>query len=166
MTRPLDDLDKSILAELEKNARETIIELARKLKVPNSTVRDRINKLEESGVIKGYTTVLDHKKMGYGIKAIIQVTRDTAIPMDKTLLDVLHVPEITSIQFVTGDVDELVTVYIQDIDHLKEIIFSRLTSLNWNSKLNTMIIMDEMSFPFAQRVLVGLPQGGGPEQTE
>ena len=151
--RSLDDLDKKILAELEKNARISIIDLARTLQIPNSTARDRINKLEENGIIKGYTTVLDYKKIGYGVKAVIQVTRDAAIPMDKTLEEIVNVPEVTGIQFVTGEVDELVTVYLQDIDHLKEVIFTKLTSLNWHSKLNTLIIMDEKTFPFAQRAL-------------
>jgi DNA-binding Lrp family transcriptional regulator len=74
------DLDLAILAALEGNARIAVSELARRLETPSSTIRDRIRGLEESGVILGYTALVDPAKLGLGIKAIIQVTRDQTFP--------------------------------------------------------------------------------------
>ena len=71
--KSLDDLDYQIIAELEKDARISILDLARKLDYPNSTIRDRVHKLEEEQIILGYSAKLNYKKLGFGIKAVILV---------------------------------------------------------------------------------------------
>ena len=61
----LDDLDKKILEILRYNARLTYTAIGEKLGVAHSTVYERIRRLEENGVIKRYTTVIDVEKLGF-----------------------------------------------------------------------------------------------------
>jgi len=61
----LDDLDKKILEILRDNARLTYTAIGEKLGVAHSTVYERIRRLEENGVIKRYTTVIDVEKLGF-----------------------------------------------------------------------------------------------------
>lgn len=149
--RPLDDLDLAILAELESDARIAVSELARRLGSPNSTIRDRIRALEEDKVIRGYTAIIDPEKLGLGIKAIIQVTRNQSVSLEQILSEPMNLSEITDVQVVTGEIDELVTVYVHDVDHLKEIIWDRFGQFPGVTKWSTAIVLDERSFSLTRR---------------
>ena len=147
----LDELDLKILTELEKNARISISELARHLDCPTSTARDRIRGLEESGVISGYTAVIDPKKLGMGIKAVIQVVRSPTVPLDNILSEADLAPEFTNIQVLTGEIDELVSIYARDVDHLKEILYNRFGNFKGVESWNTTIVLDEKSYPLTRQ---------------
>jgi len=65
----LDDKDIKLLDELQKDGRQSYRDLSKKLKIPESTVRKRINRLEKEKVIKKYQAVLDPKKVGKTVAA-------------------------------------------------------------------------------------------------
>ena len=154
----LDHLDLALLAELEADARLSVSELSRRLGAPSSTVRDRMRGLEESGVILGYTTVIDHEKLGLGIKAIIQVTRDQDFSLKEFYAEPVGFHEVTCVQLVTGETDELITVYASDVDQLKDIIYNKVGSLPGLTRSNTAIVLEEERFPLTRRFLVGREQ--------
>jgi len=160
--RSLDELDMAILGQLERNGKVTVAELARRLDSPNSTVRDRIRRLEEEGVIQGYTAIIDPEKLGLGIKALIQVTRAQEIPLEDFFSEPDEVPEITQVQVVTGDTDEVLTVYARNVEHLKEIMYNKVGRLPGLTHMSTTVILDERRFPLTKRF-----QGGeGPEEDQ
>ena len=72
----LDDLDIKILSLLSEDARKSCRELAERLNVASGTVYNRVRKMTETGVIKGYIPLLDHSKLGYGLMALIMVQVD------------------------------------------------------------------------------------------
>jgi Lrp/AsnC family leucine-responsive transcriptional regulator len=150
-----DDLDLAILAALERNARVTVSELSRRLGAPSSTVRDRMRGLEENGVILGYTTIIDPAKLGLGIKAIIQVARDQSVSLEDFRSEPLEFHEITNVQLVTGETDEFITVYVSDVEHLKDIIYNKVGSLPGLTRSNTAIVLEEERFPLTRRFLSG-----------
>jgi Lrp/AsnC family leucine-responsive transcriptional regulator len=143
----LDGLALAILAELEKNARITVSELARRLGSPNSTIRDRIRRLEEEGVILGYTAIINPEKLGLGIKAVIQATRAQRVSLDDFFSEPGQLREITKVQLLTGDTDEIMTVHARDVDHLKDIIYNTLNALPGLIRMSTAIVLDERRFP-------------------
>lgn len=69
----MDKLDLSIIEILSKNSRTPFMEIARKLKVSESTIRKRVANLEKSGVIKKYALIVDTNKTGFGSIALIGV---------------------------------------------------------------------------------------------
>jgi DNA-binding Lrp family transcriptional regulator len=147
----LDELNLAILAELENNARITVSELARRLGSPNSTIRDRIQRLEEDKVIRGYTAIIDPRKLGLGIKAVIKITRAHNVSLEDSLYAPAKLLEVTNVQTLTGDTDELITVYARDVDDLKDIIYNKVGSLPGLSWLSTGIVLDETSSPLTRR---------------
>jgi Lrp/AsnC family leucine-responsive transcriptional regulator len=151
----LDDLDLAILAELEGNARIAVSELARRLDAPSSTIRDRMRGLEEEGVILGYTAIINPEKLGLGIKAIIQVTRDQRFSLEDFHHEPEEFAEITNVQLVTGETDELITVHASDVEHLKEIIYHKVGSLPGLTRSNTAIVLEETRLPLTRRFLSG-----------
>jgi Lrp/AsnC family leucine-responsive transcriptional regulator len=115
-------------------------------------VRDRIRGLEESGVISGYSAVVDPKKLGMGIKAVIQVVRSTSVPLDDIFSEADQAPEFTNIQILTGEIDEVVTIYARDVDHLKEILYNRFGNFQGVESWNTTIVLDEKSYPLTRHL--------------
>jgi Lrp/AsnC family transcriptional regulator for asnA, asnC and gidA len=148
---PLDKLDLAILSELESNARIVVTELARRLGSPTSTIRDRIQRLEEEEVIIGYTTIINPRKLGLGIKAVIKVKRADNYSLENSLYEPAKLLEVTKVQTLTGDTDELITIYARDVDDLKDIIYNKIGSLSGLSWLSTGIVLDEISSPLTRR---------------
>jgi DNA-binding Lrp family transcriptional regulator len=69
----MDNIDQELIALLRSNARIPVMTLAKKLKIARATVQNRLNKLEESGVILGYTVRLQTDAMERGVRAITSI---------------------------------------------------------------------------------------------
>lgn len=151
----LDDLDLAILAALEENARLPVSELARRLGAPGSTIRDRIRGLEEQQVILGYSAQINPAKLGLGIKAILQVTRDERFSLEDFHREPAELPAITNVQLVTGETDELITVYATDVEHLKEIIYDLVGALPGLTRSSTAIVLEETRWPLTRCCAAG-----------
>ena len=105
----LDKIDLDILRSLQENSRASIRDLSSKLGIPKSTIYYKIKKLEELGVIKGYSTILDSEKLGFEYLVVILI-RGKYGPnyheeIGKFLSSNLYVQ---AVYFVLGDVDFVV----------------------------------------------------------
>jgi Lrp/AsnC family leucine-responsive transcriptional regulator len=146
-----DQLDLAILAEMEEDARISVSELARRVDSPNSTIRDRIRNLQENGVILGYRTIIDPAKLGLGIKAIVHATRDQTVSLEDFWSEPVEFDEVTTVQLVTGETDELITVYASSVDHLKDIIYNKVGTLPGVTRSNTAIVLEEKQYSLIRR---------------
>src|SRR5690606_41922544 len=73
-TKPtLDDLDRKILAILRRDGRRSFADVARDLDISIATVKRRVDRLEDSGVVQGYAAVIDTTRLGAGFEAIVEV---------------------------------------------------------------------------------------------
>ena len=70
----MDELDKKIISELNKDSRLSFRELSKNLNIAVGTISHRIKKMEEDGIIKGYIPVVEPSKAGYDLIAVINVT--------------------------------------------------------------------------------------------
>jgi len=96
--------DIELVKLLKKNARMSFVEIAKKLNVTEGAVRKRIKKLEEENVIKGYTIIVDPKKLGYEIDSLIGI--DT---LPEKLISVVN---------KLKEMDEVLSLYISGGDHM------------------------------------------------
>ena len=160
----LDELDCTILSALEADARLAASELARRLGAPVSTIRDRMRNLEETGVILGYTTRIDPARLGLGIKAIIQVSRDQSVSLDDLWAEPLRIGEVVGVQLTTGETDALITVYARDVTHLKEIIYNKIGALPGLTHVSTAIILEERQYPLLARGVRAAQQAVAPQR--
>lgn len=104
---PLDDLDRSILAQLSGDARMSVAVLARRLRVARSTVQARLERLESSGAIAGYTLRLGEAARTARIRAtVLLVIEPRAQPAVLTRLKVI--PQVERIHTTSGRVDLLI----------------------------------------------------------
>ncbi|TDC26343.1 Lrp/AsnC family transcriptional regulator [Streptomyces sp. 8K308] len=97
-----DETDMRILEALQRDGRASYAELARTVSMSASAVTERVRRLEESGVIQGYSAVVDPERLGYGILALVRLRYPT--PNYKPFHDLVAVtPEILEAHHVTGE---------------------------------------------------------------
>jgi DNA-binding Lrp family transcriptional regulator len=118
----LDDLDRRILAILGDDARASLVEIGERVSLSAPAVKRRIDRLEEQGTIRGYTTVLDRGALGSTTEAFLEVffEGDSSLPaVRRALVD--H-PEVVGAYTVAGDPEAIVHVRADDIAHLERVI--------------------------------------------
>lgn len=118
----LDPKDEAILRLLDADARMPAAVIATKVDLSPAAVRRRIAKLEEQGVIVGFTIVLDHKRVRPATEAFVEMT--FATPDVRSFLDRLlddH-PEVREASTLAGDPDALLRLRVSDLDELRAVV--------------------------------------------
>lgn len=120
-THDLDAKDQQILALLEADARRPNSEIARLTALSAPTVAERIARLRDTGVIKGFTVQIDAARVGLPIHAVIQF-RPTKLNDDEAAELVSKLPEVRDCFRVTGEVLLLVIVRVADTERLRTLL--------------------------------------------
>jgi Lrp/AsnC family leucine-responsive transcriptional regulator len=117
----LDTIDQALLAELQTDARLSLAELGRRIRLSPPAVAERLRRLEGSGAIAGYRADVDPRALGYSLGAIVRVR-----PAPRQIAKVADVardtPEVVECHRVTGEDCFFVKVHVRDVEHLEEII--------------------------------------------
>jgi Lrp/AsnC family leucine-responsive transcriptional regulator len=139
----MDRIDRNIIATLQRQGRMTNVELARMNDLAPSSMLERVRRLEEKAVIKGYHAMLDPKKLGYQVEAMVMVTLDRhqASPIDAFESGVQDVPEVKACYHLTGRYDYVLHVAVRDIDHLGDLVKHRLGAIGGVEKQETFLIL-------------------------
>jgi Lrp/AsnC family leucine-responsive transcriptional regulator len=124
----MDELDRDILRELREDGRISFREVALKTNVSSQTVSDRIQKLTEKGVIKGFTVVVDQTAAGYPISFTVELDVDVR-NMKQILTKLREYQELYQISVITGDHDILALGVARDITQLYEIIEEKISNI-------------------------------------
>ena len=103
----LDELDLRILGLLLENSRLSCREMARLLGVSTGTVSKRLRKLEASGLVRGFTVLLDHEKLGYEITVVTAITVSGGKLLEVER-EIAKLPGVCAVYDVTGPVDVIV----------------------------------------------------------
>lgn len=117
----LDKTDERILKNLMADARLSARQLALRLGMSTVTVLSRIKKLEKEKIIKGYTTIIDHEKLGYNLTAIIEIIakKDKIIDIETELSKRENV---CGVYDITGNTDTLVIAKFKSRNELSEFV--------------------------------------------
>jgi len=118
----LDAVDREILELLRIDARRTIADVAARVNLSPAPVKRRIDRLERIGVIAGYTTVVDHHKLGPTIEAFTELRFAGDAAVDDILGVAAALPEVVELFTTAGDPDALMRIRVDDVEHLKETI--------------------------------------------
>ena len=119
----LDDISLKILTLLQENARMTYTEIGQKIKMASTSVKERVQKMEDVGIIKKYTVELDNEKLGYPINAIITLSCAGAYtPKEQVIVDMLsEYRQVLEVLRISGKNDFLIKVCVKSMDEYKEI---------------------------------------------
>ena len=119
----LDEIDYKILNILQEDGRVPVAEIARQVKLASPSVHERISKLEQDGIIKGYTAILDSKKLGLDVTAFIGIKVNPSISSgDSILNELVKIDNILEAHTVTGEEDILVKVRTENTTSLEKLL--------------------------------------------
>ena len=138
----LDKLNLSIIEILSKNSRTPFMQIARKLKVSESTIRKRISSLENNGVIKKYSLVVDTNKIGFGDIALVGID---VVP-EKYLDVAKKLTEFDGIKYAassTGDHMFMLEVWARNGDELRA-LSDKLKGIDGVTRICPAIIKDTL----------------------
>ena len=102
-----DDISPKVLEEYLRDSRQSIREVARKVGVSSGTVASRLKEMEEAGIIRRYSAILDYEKLGYELTAITEITISDG-KMIEVGEAIAKLSQATSVYNVTGDSDLMV----------------------------------------------------------
>ncbi len=146
----IDEKDLMILDELKVNSKLTTAQISRKLGIPITTVHNRIKRMERNKVISGYTAKLDHEKLGYNITANILISLKTETTLGKKIdqeivaKKIKNIPNVESIELVTGPSDIIARINVKDVSELNSVITKKIWLTEGIDKTRTMIVMKRL----------------------
>ena len=140
----LDNIDRNILSHLIKNARTTMENLSQEVGLSKTPVISRIKRMEAEGVIRGYSALIDHTKIGAGHISFVQVTlSDTrSSALEAFSQAVGNVAEIVECHMIAGNFDYLLKIRTRDMSHYRKILGETLSELPHISHTSTFSVME------------------------
>ena len=126
--KKLDETDRKILELLQKNGRMSVKEMSGHLNLSPTPIFERIKKMEKSGIIDHYTTVLNLEKLGKKLNAFAHVSfKDHSKELISEFEDkILALPEVQECHYVTGGADFIIKIQVNDIERYKEFVTEKL----------------------------------------
>ena len=143
---PIDEIDKKILSEYLNNAKFSFREVASKIGVAVGTVLSRTRKMEKEGLIKGYSAILDHEKLGYELTVVTEVTvsKGKLLDMEK---EVAKFPNICAVYDVTGLTDAIVIAKFRNREELSKFT-KTILAMPFIERTNTHIVLTTVKEDF------------------
>jgi len=139
----LDQVDIKILRILQANGRITNAKLAQEVGLSAPPMLERVKKLERSGVIKGYRTILDNKKLGCDFSAFVALNLDVKElgHVNEFEAAIAAMPEVLEVHHIAGDIDILLKVRVHDQTHFKEFILNRLAPTGGINRIISWVVL-------------------------
>lgn len=142
----LDDIDRKILRALQADAKLTTAEIAALVGLSPSPCARRVRLLEKAGIIKGYTIVLDQKKVGLPISAFasIKLERQREEDLDRFAQAVSRWPEVVDCYLMTGQRDYLMRIAAADLEAYERFLKDKLTRLDNVASIETSFALGQV----------------------
>jgi Lrp/AsnC family transcriptional regulator for asnA, asnC and gidA len=121
-TVPLDDVDRRILVLVSQDSRRSQRALARELGMSAPAVGDRLSRMERLGVIRGYGVRVDWCAVGYPMTVYLTITAVQGYQQSPIVTEISRIPELESLDIVTGAIDMLARLRVRDQAHLRELL--------------------------------------------
>lgn len=139
----IDDVDRKIINTLQKNARIPLTEIAQKLEVSEGTIRKRLQRLENEGVIRGYSADIDPAKLGYRTVTLLGLDTDP-----ESFLDAIEclrkLPQIRWVAKSTGDHMIMAEIWTRDDDELSQLIERHICTIPGVKRVCPAIILEKV----------------------
>jgi DNA-binding Lrp family transcriptional regulator len=142
----LDEIDRKLLGELLRNSKRSYRELARAIGVSAATVINRVQRLESGGVIKDYSTRLDHERLGYELTVVTEIIVSKGKLLE-TEEEIAKLPCTCAVYDVTGLTDAMVVAKFKSRSSLSEFT-KRLLSMPYVERTNTHVVLTTVKEDF------------------
>jgi DNA-binding Lrp family transcriptional regulator len=156
--RPLDDLDRQILGQLQDDASVSSAELARRVALSAPGLQKRLRRLRENGVVLRQVALLNREAVGLDLLCFVHVTLAHHQPdgVSGFRRAVQDMPEVLECHHLTGEFDYLLKVVAANHRELEQFLVSRLTPTRGVDRIRTSIVLNEI------KASTALPLDGKP----
>jgi len=139
----MDEKDAKIIEILLKDARTPLTKIAKELGITEAAVRKRVKNLEMRGIIKGYTLLLDHEKLGYGVVSLtgVDTEPDKFLEIAKKLRDFDFA---RSVYITSGDHMIMAEIWAKDGDELARIISEKIGKIEGVRRVCPAIVLEKL----------------------
>lgn len=142
----LSDTDVKILKALLEDARFSSRQIAKNVGVSVGTVLSRIKKMEDEGLIKGYSAILDHEKLGYQLTVVTEITVAKG-KLVETEQEIAKIPNVTGVYDVTGLTDAIIIAKFRSREDLGAFT-KKLLALPYIERTNTHVVLTSVKENF------------------
>ncbi len=147
----LDDKQKQIIRELQKDAKQSLRDIGETLDLPVSTVYSRIQKMESDNVIDSYKTVFNAEKVGLPSTAFILIRLSFSDPIDKKPYDFRDIAEklalldqVQEVHLISGEWDIVVKIKGPSTKDLGQFVVDNLRTLEGVERCTTFVVFDSV----------------------
>jgi len=142
----LDRKDRAILAELQRDSRLTMQQLAEKVGVSSSACWRRVRSLEESGVIDRYAVILNPGKAGFALSSmtLVSLARHEERSVENFVTEVMRHPEVLECFATSGEADFHLRVVVEDIDAYNKFLDDFIFRIPGVSQVRSNIVLKEI----------------------
>jgi len=139
----LDRIDLRLLGLLQQNGRATNAEIAAQVNLSPSACLRRVQRLEATGVIRGYAAQVDPALVGLGLQAFVrvQLERHGQLGLDRFIEGVQQWDEVVACHALTGDMDYLLQVVVQDLEHFSRFLLDKLINATGVADVNSSFVL-------------------------
>lgn len=138
----LDEIDHQILDILIENTRTPYTDIAKKLLISAGTVHVRVKKMEELGLIKGSSLIVDYVKLGYSFVAFIGILLNKTNQINFVIERLVEISNITNVHISTGKYNLYCKLRAKNTTHAKMVIF-QIDDIKGVDRTETMISLEE-----------------------
>ena len=138
----VDDIDHQILKLLSTDARLSGRALAREIGMSPGAVADRVTRLEQSGVIRGYHADVDPAALGYRMQVVIGLQTEQGPEVGEAIAALMALPEVVEVNVVTGQWDLLVIAQVRDHHHLRDVVLREVWDVVGFRHSESMLVLD------------------------
>jgi Lrp/AsnC family transcriptional regulator for asnA, asnC and gidA len=147
----LDEFDINIIKELEKDGRMAFSAIATTLKISNTMVHQRINRLIEQGILAGIKPIIDEKKIGYDWASFTGITLNKDQDSNRVIEELKNIPEVTECYYVTGSFTLYIKIVAQNHEHMRKILYEKIDNIPGIAKTDSII---ELGCAFKRNVIL------------
>ena len=139
----IDEMDRKILSFLVKDARMPFLEIARECGVSGAAIHQMVKKLEDAGIITGFSATVKPAELGFPVCAFIMMNISEANKFNDVVAALKKIPEVVECHFITGHSSMLIKLYCSDFDHLMQVVLNAIQKIPAVESTETMISLSE-----------------------
>lgn len=143
ITVGLDEIDQQIVALLRENARRSFSDIGSRVALSPPAVKRRVDRLEEAGVIRGYSAVLDHAALGWSTHAVVSLFCEGRISAAEILATAGRLPEVAAAHTIAGEASAILHLHARDTEHLERAL-ERLREAHGVTRTQTQIVLSTL----------------------
>jgi len=142
----LDETDVKILKALTLDARLSSRQIAKNCDISIGTALSRIKKMEKEGIIKGYSALMDHEKLGYALTVVSEITVSKGRLLEVEN-EIARLPNVCCVYDVTGLIDAVIIAKFKNREELSKFT-KRLLSIPFVERTNTHVVLTTIKEDF------------------